>query len=199
MTPISSQVLTVYYGNIPVNITLDSGATTNFISLKKCRSLKVRMLKNGQTVKLGDGCTTLAACGEVSITFTRDKWSVKFEGIVVEKLNCDLYGGMTFHVDNDISVRPKTGEIKVLNKYVVYQTNLLMLPPQVKSMELKSTIVAPAKTILFPKPKIYWSEHIQTKANPSYEGSSLRLELPVGFQNEKFVGIQPRMENKLDS
>ena len=61
------------------------------------------MLKNGQTVKLGDGCTTLAACGEVSITFTRDKWSVKFEGIVVEKLNCDLYGGMTFHVDNDIT------------------------------------------------------------------------------------------------
>ena len=143
-------------------------------------------------------CTTLAACGEVSIVFTRDKWSVKFKGIVVEKLNCDLYGGMTFHVDNDISVRPKTGEIKIHNKYVVYQTNLLMLPPQVKSMELKSTIVTPVKTILFPKPKSYWSEQIQTKANPNYEGSSLKLELPVEFQNEKFVGIQPRMENKLD-
>ena len=49
----------------------------------------------------------IASKGEVDVDFKRDKWSVKFKAIVVDKLNSDIYGGMNFMVDNDITMRPK--------------------------------------------------------------------------------------------
>ena len=48
---------------------------------------------------------------------------------------------MTFLIDNDISLRPSKGEIKIWNKYVIFQTNTMMLPPQIKTMESSSKIV----------------------------------------------------------
>ena len=99
--------------------------------------------------KLGDGCTLIASAGEIDVYFTRDKWKVQFRAIVVDKLNSEAYGGMTFMIDNDISVRPKTGEIKVHNKHVIYQTNMLMLEPQIKSLETQ-TILKLERNILIP-------------------------------------------------
>ena len=58
----------------------------------------------------------MAAIGEIEVTFTREKWSVLFRAIAVESLSSDIYGGMTFLIDNDISLRPSKGEIKILNK-----------------------------------------------------------------------------------
>ena len=92
----------------------------------------------------------MAAIGEIEVTFTRDKWSVLFRAIVVENLSSDIYGGMTFLIDNDISLRPSKGEIKILNKYVIFQTNTMMLPPQIKSMEPSSKIVKLKKCRILP-------------------------------------------------
>ena len=151
ITPVSSQVLTVFLGAEPINITIDSGATTSFITEQCCQKFKLKISPNGQLVKLGDGCTLLASLGEIDVQFNRDKWNVRFRAIVVKTLNTEIYGGMTFMVDNDISVRPKTGEIKIHNKYIIFQTNMLMTPPQVKSAELKSiTFKSVKKQVVFP-------------------------------------------------
>ena len=142
-------VLTVYYDTIPVNITIDSGATTSFITEKVCNELKIEMKPTGKLIRLGDGCTTLAAIGEIDTTFHREKWTVVFRAIVVKTLSSDIYGGMTFLIDNDISLRPKTGEIKIHNKFVIYQTNTMMLPPQIRAMEKVQ------QTFKIPKGKIF--------------------------------------------
>ena len=47
IAPIDSQVLTVYYGNFPLNITLDSGATVSFVLKSTCEKLNINMLPNG--------------------------------------------------------------------------------------------------------------------------------------------------------
>ena len=135
ITPVDSQVLTLYHGNEPVNITLDSGATASFITISLCRKLNLKLKPNGQMAKLGDGCTMMASLGEIDVHFTRNKWSLRLQAIVVEKLNSEVYGGMNFLKENDIQTRPLTGEIKVLNKFTVYQTNTLMSPPQLKSVK----------------------------------------------------------------
>ena len=54
IVPVDSQVLTVYHGNEPVNITLDSGATSSFITLNICKRLNLDILPNGQMARLGD-------------------------------------------------------------------------------------------------------------------------------------------------
>ena len=102
IAPIDSQVLTVYYGNFPLNITLDSGATVSFVLKSTCEKLNINMLPNGQLARLGDGCTLLASRGEIDVELTRNKWSVRLRAIVVDKLNSECYGGMTFLHDNDI-------------------------------------------------------------------------------------------------
>ena len=104
ITPIDSQVLTVFYNSIPINITLDSGATTSFITEKLCKKLNIKILPNQQLARLGDGCTIIASVGEIDVSLTRQKWSVRFRAIVVKSLNTDIYGGMNFLIDNDISM-----------------------------------------------------------------------------------------------
>ena len=90
ITPVNSPVLTVYLNNHPINITIDSGATTSFIRKDICTSLNLKISPTGKLIKLGDGCTTLAAIGEVNEVFTRDKWSVLFRAIVVKTLSSDI-------------------------------------------------------------------------------------------------------------
>ena len=203
ITPISSQVLTVFYNSIPVNITLDSGATTSFITEKLCKKLCVKIMPNKQLARLGDGCTMIASVGEIDVVLTRDKWSVRFRAIVVKSLNTDIYGGMTFLTDNDITTRPKVGEIKINNKHVIFQTNMIMPAPTLQSLTAPSSTTLPlnVKRVLFPTITQIWAE---TNAygdpyNPATlisrqkheEVASLAVVLPLEFDQDKFVVIGP--------
>ena len=205
IVPVNSPVLTVFYNSTPINITLDSGATTSFVTEKLCKTLNIRIQPNGQLARLGDGCTTIASKGEINVTFTRGKWSVKFRAIVVEKLNTDIYGGMNFFVENDISIRPKTGEIKLLDKYTIYQTNVIMPPPQMKELQIQRSTTIPLnfKQILFPVLPQIWKETNAVGNSPSLSSkekhndeSCLNVIVPPEFENDKFVMIYPRLENK---
>jgi hypothetical protein len=195
--PVDSQVLTVYHGSEPVNITLDSGATSSFITLAICKRLKLDILPNGQMARLGDGCTMMASIGEIDIKFTRNKWSVRFQAIVVEKLNSDIYGGMNFLKENDIQTRPLTGEIKILNKFTIYQTNTLMSPPQLKAIATSSTTVTLPKKVLFPPIVPFFSEPTEAVEAKSRNDSVLSVVLPAEFKDDKVVVIEPRTENEV--
>ena len=195
--PVDSQVLTVYHGSQPVNITLDSGATCSFITLKTCQRLNLDILPNGQMARPGDGCTLMASLGEIDIEFTRNKWCVRFEAIVVEKLNSDIYGGMNFLKENDIQTRPLTGEIKVLNKFTVYQTNTLMSPPQLKAISSSSTIVTLPKKVLFSSILPFFSGTEEINESKKINDSILSVVLPAELKDEEFVFIEPRSENQV--
>ena len=157
---------------------------------------------------MGDGCTTIASKGEIDIKFTRGKWSVRFRAIVVEKLNTDIYGGMNFFMDNDISIRPKTGEIRLLDKYTVYQTNVIMPPPQMKELKTSASTTVPLnfKQVVFPELQKIWKEtnavgNVITHSSPALKETHndkfcLNIIVPPEFENDKFVAIYPRLENK---
>ena len=129
----------------------------------------------------------MASVGEIDQTFTRDKWSVRLRAIVVEKLNTDIYGGTTFMVDNDISVRPKTGEIKIHNKFIVFQTNMLMTPPLVKAVDLQSrTVKLPKKQVIFP------DLNRDEQLSKNYKGGTLlKVSLPEEMRKTEFVFVEP--------
>ena len=129
ITPIPSQILTAYYNSIPLNITLDSGATVSFIRLATAIELGCPILPTNQLAPLADMQTRLAALGEINITLTRKNFSVKLRALVVKNLQSDCFGGTTFHQDNDIEPRITTGQIRILYKFTVMQTNpILPLP-----------------------------------------------------------------------
>ena len=163
-----------------------------------CEKLKLKIQPNGQLARLGDGCTLIASVGEVDVVFTRDKWSVRFQAIVVEKLNSDIYGGMNFLIENDISMRPKTGEIKVLNKHTVFQTNMLMPPPQLRSVTSESSItVQLPKCVLFPKYASIWEDFSSSAKDKHCEEAALSVILPLSFKNDANVIVASRDDNKV--
>ena len=196
----------MFYNSIPINITLDSGATTSFITEKLCKKLNIKILPNKQLARLGDGCTIIASVGEIDVSFTRQKWSVRFCAIVVKSLNTDIYAGMNFLMDNDISIRPKTGEIKIHNKHVIFQTNMVLPAPTLQSLGIprSTTITLNVKQVLFPSLQQIWNEttvegdlHLPPKPSNEkhHEISSLKVVLPKEFDKDEFVVVEPREDN----
>ena len=148
--------------------------------------------------KLGDGCTLLASLGEIDIVLTRNKWSVRLRAIVVEKLSSEIYGGMTFLMDNDIQTRPLTGEIKVLGKYTVYQTNTLMAPPQLKNITTTNHVTLTLDHgVLFPKMLSFPSVQQEENDQRNSPESILSVCIPSDFEEENFLLVEPRIENNV--
>ena len=129
LTPIPSQILTLFHNDTPVNITLDTGATVSFIRLNIVTQLKIPILPNNQLALLADDKTKMASLGEIDITLTRGHISCRLRALIMKNLQADVFGGTTFHNDNDIQGRIKTRQIKIHDKYMVFQTNdILPLP-----------------------------------------------------------------------
>ena len=127
LTPQPSQILTVFTNSgAPVDITLDGGATGSFIKHECAKKHNFKIWPNNQSAGLADSKTNVKSIGYIEETFYRDKWCVKFKGLVVENLKADVYGGQPFMIDNDIIQRPAKNIITVHGKYTVMQTNNVM-------------------------------------------------------------------------
>ena len=102
---------------------------------------------------------------------------------------------MTFLTENDIQTRPATGEIKVLGKYVIYQTNPTMNPPQLKSVDMLHSTAVLRQKVLFPKTMAIAKQPSTEKNRDFPNDSSISVSLPSSLSNDQFVLVGPRIEN----
>ena len=137
LTPIPSQILSVSVNNKSLDITLDSGATVSYIKSYKADLLGLKINPNDQLALLADEKTRMASMGEVDFLASFAGLQLRVRALVMKNLQADCFGGTTFHADNDISARIKTGEIRILNSHVVVQSNPVkpfpLFPPPVLS------------------------------------------------------------------
>ena len=123
---------------------------------------------------LADGETRQKSKGEIHEVFTRDKWSVKFDALVLDDLSCEFYGGMSFQKQNGIDILNTTDEIVIQNKYRIYSTNPhAPTPPQ----PMNNLIHLRATQVVMP-------------------GQGLRITLPPTLHGMKHIAIEPRGENR---
>ena len=97
------------------------------------------MLPNSQLARLADNETRLKSLGEISITFTRNNFSMIYRSLVFEKLHTDLIGGTTFIKDNKIIQDFDSDTITIHKKYVVFPT--INLPRQSISPQLENHVI----------------------------------------------------------
>ena len=114
-----SPILNTLYQGCPCSITLDSGATSNLISLSMAKRLNVKIHPATQKAHQADGFTPLDTVGEVHITVTRGSDVFIFDGLVIKNLDVDILGSMPFLEDNDIGMRPAKREIIIKGKYKI--------------------------------------------------------------------------------
>lgn len=144
----------------PIDITLDGGATGSFIKHSVAVQNNFKIWPNFQSAGLADSKTSVRSIGYVEEVFYRDKWSVKFKGLVVENLKANVYGGQPFMIENDVIQRPAKSIITVLGKHTVMQTNQV-LPTKhpysaamvtLAKMNVTQTVLYPGQSINVPYP-----------------------------------------------
>ena len=102
-----SPFLDAFYKSTPVRIVIDGGATGDFMSLSEAKRLGVTIQKSSMNAIQADGECRLYVVGEVNLNFSRDNHILKFNGLVVKKLDEGILGGTPFQENNDIGTRVK--------------------------------------------------------------------------------------------
>ena len=113
-----SPYIDVYYGHIPMRLTIDSGATGNMIRASAAYQLNAKIVESSQSAHQADGSSPLTVVGETRLTFCRDNNKLYFEGLVVENLDSDILAGIPFMERNDISIRPAHRQVMIDNECI---------------------------------------------------------------------------------
>ena len=103
--------LNMFHGHVPIQVTLDSGATGNLISSHAAKHIKAHIRPTSQCAHQADGNSPLEVVRETHLTLTMDHKVFHFERLVVNNLDGDNFGGVPFMAHNDIGVRPARREV----------------------------------------------------------------------------------------
>ena len=138
LTSIPSQTLLVSYKDRTFSITLDSGATVSYLKLSVAQALGLKIAPNNQLALLADQKTRMASMGEVDFNVSMGSVQMRVRALIMKNLQAQCFGGTTFHADNDIETRIKSGTVKIHGRFLVDQSN---------PHELKETFPPPSEQL----------------------------------------------------
>ena len=175
---VDTGILSVFSGEKVANITVDSGATGNFIKESTARELGLKIEKSDQKAVQADGETPLNVVGEVHVVFSRGKSKFQFDGLVVNNLDDDILGGAPFQKTNAI-MSDFVNEIFIIN-----QPSLKCTFPFTR----KQTAVSGALTRL-----IKIQEDLTVEPN-----DYITVKLDQNLNRDQSYIVEPRLENKIN-
>ena len=110
---VQSPVLNTFYHEHPVQLTLDTGATSNMVRASSAKLYGFPITPASQMARQADGVTPMDVIGEVHCSLTRGQWTFELDALVVRQLDVDILAGNPFMVCNDIGVRPAKRQIAI--------------------------------------------------------------------------------------
>ena len=140
ISPVPSQILTLFQDNKIVHIDLDSGCWVSCVKADFAKEMGWKILPNSQLAKLADDKTILKSIGEINENFKRNNWQVNFRALVLSQLHTDVIGGNNFLKDNKVEQSIINKTITVHGKYTVPETNRSVKLPTKLDRILISTV-----------------------------------------------------------
>ena len=174
---VESPCMTCFFKHHSIRVTVDSGATGNYIRLDVVKRMNVNVRKNTQKSHQADGKSSLAVVGEVTITLSYKGHDLILEALVAPDLEDEVLGGSPFMKNNDVWVRPGKQIIGIGESIYYYNT---------KSTNQTSTRRIQAEVMKSPSAVTVWP------------GDYLQLEVPAQFSDEE-ISVEPRNDCKLNS
>ena len=113
MSIVQSPVLNTFYHEHPVQLTLDTGATSNMVCASSAQLYGFSITLASQMARQADGVTPMDVIGEVHCSLTRGQWTFELDALVVHQLDVDILAGKPFMVRNDIGVCPAKCQIEI--------------------------------------------------------------------------------------
>ena len=154
---VQSPVLNTFYHEHSVQLTLDTGATSNMVRASSTKTYGFPITPASQMARQADGITPMDVIGEVHCSLTRGQSTFELDALVVRQLDVDILAGNPFMVHNDIGVRPAKRQIAIGGSEVVHygKPSNHTFPPtarRTQSFLLRNphrTIVPPGEFIQF--------------------------------------------------
>ena len=174
--PVSvSPYIDVFHTHVPIRITLDSGATGNFISLDAVKRINAHMRKHTQSANQADGHSQLKIVGEVSVKFSFKAHSLLLEALVAENLDDDVLAGTPFMESNDVWTRPSRAVIGIGDSTYHY--------------EKKGNVPLSSQRV-----------HVGRSSNAVtvWPGDFFEIDIPHDFPDAEYV-VEPRSDCHLNS
>lgn len=82
--------LQAFYQSYPIQLTLDSGATTNMVKSSTATCISLPVTPSSQIARQADGCTPLTVVGETHCSVTSGIHTFQLHALVFEKLDVDI-------------------------------------------------------------------------------------------------------------
>ena len=110
---VQSPVLNIFYHEHPLQLTFDTGATSNMICTSSAKRYGFPITPASQMAHQADGFTPMDVIGEVHCSLTREQRTFELDALVVRQLDVDILAGNPYMVRNDIGVRPAKRQIEI--------------------------------------------------------------------------------------
>ena len=93
------------------------------MKLSVALALNLDIAPNNQLALLADQKTRMASLGEVDFIVSLGSVQMRVRALIMKNLQAQCFGGTTFHADNDIETRIKSGTVKIHGRFLVDQSN----------------------------------------------------------------------------
>ena len=176
ISPVPSQILTLYQGNKIVHIDLDSGCWVSCIKLEFAKQMNWKIHPNSQLARLADDKTILKSVGEINETLIRNSWTVNYRALVMKELHTNAIGGNNFIKENKINQSFVNKTITVHDKYVIPETNRFVKLPTHTNGILVSAVM----------PGVLLNDQTVTVSVPIEDGNQVIVEPRVENSNKSW-------------
>ena len=161
-----------------IHMDLDTGATVSYAKLSAVKYHNFTIKHNSQLSNLADGKTKMPSVGEIDETLNRNNFKVRYNAIVVKDLHCDFVGGNNFIKDNGVIQDLANKTITLHKKFVVPETNKMLILPTASNMILKNNhvnVVLPGQTVKYSVPH---SDQQHLAVEPCFQNKSTKWPTP---------------------
>ena len=117
---VQSPVLRTFYNEHPIQLTLDTGATSNMVCASSATAYGFPVSPASQMARQADGVTPMDVVGEVHCSLARGSSTFELDALVVRQLDVDILAGNPFLSKNDIAIRPAKRKILIGGTDVVH-------------------------------------------------------------------------------
>ncbi|CAH3041846.1 unnamed protein product [Porites lobata] len=173
---IQSPVLNTFYHEHPVQLTLDTGATSNMVRASAAKLYGLPVTPASQMARQADGVTPMDVVGEVHCTLTRGQQAFKLDALVVRQLDVDFLAGNPFLARNDIGIRPARRQIVIGGSDVIHYGTASKHTTQPAVRRTQSFLLRnPQRTVILP-------------------GEYVQLDTPCDSDPDTLWALEPRLD-----
>ena len=165
---VQSHVLNTFYHEHPVQLILDTSATSNMVRASSAKLYGLPITPASQMVRQADGVTPMDVIGEVHCSLTRGLRTFELDALVVRQLDVDILAGNPFMVRNDIGARPAKRQIEIGGTETINYSSPSKHTLQPNVRRTQSFLLRnPNRTVVLP------GEYIQFSTPPDSDSDTL--------------------------